>query len=477
MAGRSRRTKVDRDLRLLATFMGLALTASLASQAIHSSEAHAATALPAGFVIEPVVSGLDLPTAISFTSDGRIFIAQKNGVIRVFRNGTLLPTPFIDLSGDVNSYLDRGLVGITTHPNFPQTPYVYALYTYDPPGVTDDGVGPRVARLERITADPTQLDVAATGPGARTVLLGRNSDASVITNPNTNATLTCWQNGAMVPDCIPQDSRRHAIGTVRFGPDGALYVGNGDSDRLPNGPQQTDTLIGAILRLDPATGNGLPSNPFYNGDPTSNTSKTWVYGLRNPFRFGFDPVSGEMLIADVGQSAWESIHRGQAGMNYGWPCYEGGSHVYGVYQNTALCQAIYSQGPRDPVYTYSHGGTGASVTGGDWYHGTAYPAEYQGAYFFADSTDNWVKYLAPNGSGGYTVRDFASGDLTSGIVHLIAGPDSNLYWVSITDRDGLPTPLHAAIRIFHRWCYRWASTRDPEPWPRTARRSATTPIS
>ena len=119
-------------------------------------------------------------------------------------------------------------------------------------------------------------------------------------------------------------------------------------------------------------------------------------------------------------------------MNYGWPCYEGGSHVYGVYQNTALCEAIYSQGPRNPVYTYSHGGTGASATGGDWYHGTAYPAEYQGAYFFADSTDNWVKFLAPSGSGGYTVRDFASGDLTSGIVHLTAGPDSNLYWVWIT---------------------------------------------
>ena len=223
--GRSRPTKANRDLRLLATSIGLALIASSAGQAISSPEARAATALPAGFVIEPVVSGLDLPTAISFTDDGRMFIAQKNGLIRVFRNGVLLPAPFIDLSADVNSFLDRGLLGMTTHPDFPQTPYVYALYTYDPPGVTDDGVGPRIARLERIAANPAQLDVAATGPGARTVLLGRNSDASVITNPNTNATLTCWQNGAMVPDCIPQDSRRHAIGTVQFGPDGALYVG------------------------------------------------------------------------------------------------------------------------------------------------------------------------------------------------------------------------------------------------------------
>ena len=431
MTSRCRPKEPDRGLRVLTLGLLLLLSASSAGSVIRAPAARAATSLPPGFVIEPVVSGLDLPTAISFTNDGRMFIAQKNGVIRVFRDGALLPTPFIDLSADVNSFRDRGLVGMTTHPEFPQTPYLYVLYTYDPPGVTKDGVGARVARLERIAANLAQPDVAATGPGARTVLLGRNGDASVITNPNANATLTCWRNSAIVGDCIPQDSSRHAIGTVEFGPDGALYVGNGDSDRLPNGPQQIDTSIGAILRLDPVTGNGLPSNPFYDGDPTSNASKTWLHGLRNPFRFGMNPVTGEMLIADVGESSWESIHRGQAGMNYGWPCYEGGNHVYGVYQNTALCQAIYAQGPRNPVYTYSHAGTGASVTGGDWYQGTAYPEEYRGAYFFADTVDDWVRYLAPNGNGGYVARDFASGDLTSGIVHLVAGPDSNLHWVSI----------------------------------------------
>ena len=147
-------------------------------------------------------------------------------------------------------------------------------------GLTDDGVGPRVARLERISADPTQLDVAATGPGARTVLLGRNSDASVITNPNTNATLTCWQNGAMVSDCIPQDSRRHAIGTVQFGPDGALYVGNGDSDRLPNGPQQTNTLIEHNLAARPSDRQRAPFKPVLQRRPDEQRLED--VGVRSP---------------------------------------------------------------------------------------------------------------------------------------------------------------------------------------------------
>jgi glucose/arabinose dehydrogenase len=393
-----------------------------------------ADAAPAGFVIEPVVTGLDLPVAVSFADDGRMFIAEKGGVIRVFRNGALLPTPFIDLSSDVNEYFDRGLVGMTLHPDFPDVPYVYVLYTYDPPGLVKDGTGARVGRLERISADPSNPDVAATGPGSRTVLLGRNSDASVITDPTATPRLTCWRDGALVEDCIPQDSYRHAVGAVRFGPDGALYVANGDADRLPEGPLDPVNHTGVILRLDPATGNGLPDNPFYDGDPTSNLSKTWAYGLRNPFRFGFDSVSGEMFLGDVGQRKWEAIHRGRAGMNYGWPCYEGGNHVYPVFQDTALCQAEYDKGPRTPVHTYQHDADGAGcVVGGEWYRGTLYPSNYRGAYFFADCAQGWVKYLEPDGSGGYTVRDFASGGRASGVVQIVAGPDTDLYWVSIFD--------------------------------------------
>jgi glucose/arabinose dehydrogenase len=418
---------------------------------------------PPGFVVERVVGELDAPAAVSFADDGRMFVVEKGGVIRVFANGRLLPTPFIDLSAEVNNYHEHGLLGMTLHPDFPAQPYLYVLYTYDPPGVAKDAPGGRVARVERITANANNTNVAAAGPGMRTVLLGRNADASAITDPNASPSLTCWRNGARVEDCIPQDSRRHAIGTLAFGPDGALYLGNGDSDRLPGGPHDPANHIGSILRINPTTGGGLPTNPFYDGNPASNVSKTWAHGLKNPFRFSIDPVSGQMFIADVGAQSWEAIHLGQAGKNYGWPCYEGGSHVYGTYQNTGLCQSVYAQGPRTPIYTYQHTAAGGSVTGGDWYHGAAYPPVYRGKYFFADYAQGWVKYLEPNGSGGYTASPFlddgGAGGTTAGIVQLTSGPNGDLYWVSITNggvyrlrygAGGAPTPSNVLSLDFEK---------------------------
>jgi len=411
---------------------------------------------PPGFAVEPVLSGLDTPVAIDFASGGRMFVAEKSGVVRVFKNGQLLPTPFVDIAADVNNHFEHGLLGMAVHPQFPSTPYVYLLYTHDPPGVLKDQPGARVARLERITASSANPDVAASGAEARTVLLGRNGDASTITDPTTAPNLTCWRNGTRVEDCIPQDSFRHQIGTVTFGPDGALYVGNGDGDRLPGGPQDPANHVGAILRIDPMTGNGLPDNPFYNGNPQSNISKTWAYGLRNPFRFSFDPVSEQMFIGDVGAQTWDAIHLGQAGKNYGWPCYEAGSHVYGTYQNTSLCQSVYAAGPRPPLHAYQHTAAGGSVIGGDWYHGTAYPTAYRGRYFFADYSQGWIKFLQPNGLGGYTASPFlddgGTGGTTSGIVQLVAGPNGDLHWVSINN---------GAV-------YRLSFTGGPPPPPDTA---------
>ena len=209
----------------------------------------------------------------------------------------------------------------------------------------------------------------------------------------------CRRDGVRVPDCIPQDSYRHQIGTLAFGTDGALYVGNGDVDRLPGGPRDPANLIGAVMRIDPLTGAGLPDNPFFNGDANSNLSKTWAFGLRNPFRFSIDPVSGQMLIGDVGAQTWEALHVGVPGKDFGWPCYEGGSHVFGTYQNTAVCQAEYADGPRPPIYQYEHTEAGGSITAGDWYHGTTYPAPFRGAHFFADYSQGWIKTIRPDGSG------------------------------------------------------------------------------
>ena len=330
------------------------------------------------------------------------------------------------------------MLGLAVHPSFPSVPYVYVLYTHDPPGLPKDDAGARVARVERIEANAANPAVASTSPSARTVLLGRQGDASAIPDPTpppvgVPGRLSCRRDGVRVPDCIPQDSYRHQIGTLAFGTDGALYVGNGDVDRLPGGPRDPANLIGAVMRIDPLTGAGLPDNPFFTGDANSNLSKAWAFGLRNPFRFSIDPVSGQMLIGDVGAQTWEALHVGVPGKDFGWPCYEGGSHVYGPYQNTAVCQAEYADGPRPPIYQYEHTEAGGSITAGDWYHGTTYPAPYRGAHFFADYSQGWIKTIRPDGSGGYAVADFAANAATSGVVDLEAGPGGDIHWVSIND--------------------------------------------
>ena len=360
-----------------------AMVASVGALVALLAPAAAAAPPPSGFVVEPVVSGLDVPVAIDFAADGTMFIAEKRGVVRVFRNGQLLPTPFIDISEDVNDRFEHGMLGLALHPSFPSVPYVYVLYTHDPPGLPKDDAGARVARLERITVDPANPYVASSAPSARTVLLGRQGDASAIPDPSpppfgVPGRPSCRRDGVRVPDCIPQDSYRHQIGTVAFGPDGALYAGNGDVDRLPNGPLDPANLIGAVMRIDPLTGAGLPDNPFFTGDPNSNRSKAWAFGLRNPFRFSIDPASGQVLIGDVGAHTWEALHEGAPGKNFGWPCYEGGTHVYGPYQNTSVCQVQYAAGPRPPIYEYEHTDAGGAVVPGDWYHGTTYPRPVPG---------------------------------------------------------------------------------------------------
>ena len=139
--------------------------------------------------------------------------------------------------------------------------------------------------------------------------------------------------------------------------------------------------------------------------------------------------------ADRGRrrDTWEALHEGAPGKDFGWPCYEGGSHVYGIYQNTSICQLEYAAGPRPPIYEYEHTEAGGSVTAGDWYHGTTYPAQYRGAHFFADYSQGWIKTIRPNGSGGYAVADFAANADTSGVVDIDAGPDGDIHWVSIND--------------------------------------------
>ena len=404
-----------------------------------------AISLPAGFSSELFVGGLNYPTTIAFAPDGRLFIGQKDGRVRVFQNGILLAADFVNISGEVNDSYDRGLLGIAVHPNFPNQPYIYLLYTYDPPGTVANGDGARVARLQRVTADAaTNYNTAVAN--STVILLGTNSVLANIGNPNIrNGIPSCENiNGYVgyVPDCLPADSDTHTIGTVAFGLDGSLFVSNGDGaeaggvDKRALRTLDVGSLSGKILRIDPLTGQGYADNPFYNGDPTSNQSKVYSLGLRNPFRFTVSPYNGEPYIGDVGYNTWEEINTGR-GENFGWPCYEGdntGSALQPAYANnsttSARCTQLYSPGSgavQAPLHAYNHNGMGASVQAGAFYSGSAYPAQYQGVLFFEDYNNDWIKYLVVTPSQN---TDFPTTAVLDTFDRANTGPPPSANWVN-----------------------------------------------
>ncbi len=421
-----------------------ALTVRVRRVTASNDAAISAQAVPSGFVLEDVVTGLNQGVAFDFAPDGRIFVGEKRGVVRVAENGELKSEPFIDLSDEVNSRHDRGMLGLAVHPDFPAQPYVYLLFTYDPPELPrdadvggPDGNGARVSRLVRVTADETK-DYNVASPGSEKVLLGTNSTYANIGNSDErNGVPSCEDNEAgervYVRDCLPADEQSHTIGTVRFAPDGSLFVSNGDGTNYTKTEPYTtralslDSLAGKVMRINPLTGEGYADNPFYDGDPNSNRSKVYSSGLRNPFRFTLNPKTGEPFIGDVGRGTWEEVNTGE-GANFGWPCFEGGNGEnlqQGGFRALDVCQAFYeNERATPPLYSYTRSGTSASIQVGDFYTGTRYPDEYQGALFITDYNQRWIRTLTFDADGGVaSVNDF--GD-ERGVVQMSAGPGGNL---------------------------------------------------
>ena len=410
------------------------------------------------FIQETVITNLKSPTAIDWTANGDLaFIAEKGGVIKVAENGQLLNSPFIDISAQVNNVSDRGLLDIAVHPDFFNgSPYIYALYTYDPPAVFqnnglagEDGVGNRAARLTRITADETRGFTTAV-PDSEVVILGTNSTWDNFngfvnsTNDFDEPPAGILADGTNLQDFLAADSSSHTIGSVEFGSDGALYVSNGDGtsfnrvDPRTVRVQDIDNLSGKILRIDPITGDGLSDNPFYNGDPNANRSKVYQYGLRNPFRITVDPVDSKVYIGDVGWTRWEEINAAQPGANFGWPYYEGGSGTSlqtGGYRDLSEAQAFYASGesvtPSILALNHSADGINAIVLG-DIYRGTNFPEEYQGDLFFNDLGQGIVRNVSFDESGNITSVDtFATG--ANVVVQIVESPDGSLYYVDLND--------------------------------------------
>jgi glucose/arabinose dehydrogenase len=305
-----------------------------------------AATLPAGFVETPIATGLSSPTTFGFAPDGRLFVAEQGGVLRVIKNGVLLPTPFLTLS--VSASGERGLLGVAFDPGFPANSYVYVYYTTSSAPVHN--------RVSRFTANG---DVAVAG--SEFVLL----------------------------DLEPLGATNHNGGAIHFGTDGKLYVGVGENAVGANA-QTLSNRLGKILRVN-ADGSIPQDNPFFAIAEGENRA-IWALGLRNPFTFAVDGASGRIFINDVGQSTWEEINQGVAGANYGWPLSEG---------------PTTNPDFTSPLLSYGHD-AGCAITGATFHNllqGPQFPPPYWGAYFFADLCGGWIGARRPDGG----VRALATG--------------------------------------------------------------------
>ena len=331
-------------------------------------------AAPAGFSDRLVASGLNLPTKMEFAPDGRLFVSEKDGMIRVIEeNGTLLPAPFASLS--VNSEGERGLLGIAFDPNFASNRYLYVFYT--------TGSEPVHNRVSRLTADPSNPDRMLAGSELPILDLERLSTVS------------------------------HNGGALGFGPDGKLYVSTGDN-YYPHLAQSLTSRFGKILRINP-DGTIPADNPFYNTEGAYR--EIWALGLRNPFSFAFSPPSEQgntlMYINDVGQDSWEEINLGSMRANYGWPSCEG-----------SCPDPIYA----DPISYYPHpsDGSGSSIAGGAFYTASQFPSEYRGSYFFGDYAAGFIKRLTSDNQ----IADFLA-NINSPVDVKVGPADGYLYYLSI----------------------------------------------
>jgi glucose/arabinose dehydrogenase/PKD repeat protein len=462
----------------------ITLASSVAAVGTAAQPAAAAT-LPPGFQESTVFSGLTNPTVVRFSADGRIFVAEKRGVIKVFDSlADTTATVFADLNVNVYNFWDRGLLGMALAPNFPTDPYVYVLYTYDHE-LGSTVPAPRWG-TPGVYSDPCPTPPGPTADGC--LVSARLSRLQAAGNVMTGA------EQVLVEDWC-QQYPSHSIGTVEFGRDGALYASGGDGasfnfadwgqDGSPLNPcgdppggvgatlappnaeggalrsqdlrttSDPVTLDGSIIRVDPATGAGLPDNPLSaSSDP--NARRIIAYGLRNPFRFTDRPGTDEMWVGDVGWSDWEEINvisdpNDSVVENFGWPCYEGAGRQAGYDgPNLNICENLYNETPsavKPPYHAYHHSSrvvpnetcpTGSSSVAGLEFEFSAaqnsYPAEYDSALFFADYSRDCIWAMLKGADGRPApgqIRTFVAG--AANPVHLETGPGGDLFYV---DFDG-----------------------------------------
>jgi glucose/arabinose dehydrogenase len=382
----------------------------IAAVSSNAEVASAAPALPPGFTRVPIPTGFgefDLVN-FKFLPSGEILAAGKcGGLRRVALTGTSVALPSIP----VYCNGDRGLLGIDLAPDFETSRRIYTLYNYQRPD------GRPWARLSYWTVN------SATAPTALS-----NEVVVLADLPSFSGT------GATCDDS-------HTIGTVVAAPDGSLYVGNGDAasycpvDASALESYNLASPRGKIFRVRP-DGTGIATNPFYeSANPSSWRSRVFATGARNPFRFDLRPGTETLYVGDVGWTNYEEVSVVRSnGANLGWPCWEGPSGFRNTYASRSECQTAYSTvAPVEPIHTWPHNGAEAAAVGGTFYTGDTYPADYRGAFFFADYGQNKIWTLRTD-DNDTVVRAPEAGGFATDIgapVAFESGPGGDIFYADL----------------------------------------------
>lgn len=448
-------------------------TGAVAASVLVGVPSQPASATPEGFETSNVITGLDRPTNMEFASDGRLFIAEQGGLLKVFDSiDDSTPDIAADLRDQVHSVNGRGLLGLALDPDFPTTPHVYVMYSHDAP---IGGTAPTYG-----TAGASNDECAVPG----TCVIGARISRLVMDGNTATSE-------AVILEDWCQEYTSHSIGDLRFSPDGSLYATGGDGAFAgqpdwgqksgangcddppdPHGGTAQDPataeggalrsqdlrtsgdpagLNGTVIRIDKNTGAAHPDNPNA-GDPDPNVARVVAYGLRNPYRTAIRPGTEELWLGDVGWNDWEEINvvndPDNEVPNFGWPCLEGPDVGYDIGAN--LCTDLIAEGPgavtpaywmykqreafADDLGCFNSNGSPSALT---FYEGGFYPDEHDGAFFFGDYSRRCVWEMFPGSDGRpdpSTVQlihqDIAVTDLT-------IGPGGDVFMLNIFGGGGL----------------------------------------
>ena len=474
--------KASRYSRLLYRFFLPALGLLAAAAGLQ------AATLPAGFIEENVGSSWSEPIGIAFGKNGdgtkdRAYVWERGGKVWIVENGVKLSAPLLDISEEVGGWRDYGLSGFALDPNFQTNGHFYVLYVVDRHhlmkhgtpqynAATNEYYAATIGRITRYTAR-TADDFRTADPASRKILVGETKSTGfpILHQSHGTGSLVFGTDGTLLASC--GDGASYSA-MDNGGTAGGSYGTQGLADGIITAAenigafrcQLLDSLSGKIIRIDPRTGDGIASNPHYQaGSPRSARSRMWARGLRNPLRFtlkpgtgGHNPAAanpGALFIGDVGWNSAEDLEVADTGgKNFGWPLYEGYSQQaqYWAARPSGMNATDHSPpksswrgsarvlASNGTVYQFGASGnpvpgpnfSGNSSTGGVWYQGTDFPADWRNVYFHADYGAGWIKAFDFNGSHFVTrQRAFLSG---SPVVCVATHPETGgLYYVGWND--------------------------------------------